>query len=448
MRKILLSSVLLVTILLSACGQAAPQASDAPAASIGQATIDASRSISATAIAEMTREAQPTSSSPQNAQTAQTPPTSTPEPAVCHAVDMVPSANPTMAVLIPPVTKYDQTIGPTSASLTIIEYGDFQCPSCAVLSLTLNQLAQAYPQDVRIVFRQFPQDSHNLAMLAAQASEAAAIQGKFWQMHDLLYTSQDQWSTKTPADFEIWVKAKALTLGLVGTQFEADMDNPRIVKKVSDERDSIGPTGVVSGTPFLFLNNMPYANGRTDLDTLKGIVELFGLPARALTCPPMTVDPKKQYTATIKTSKGDIVLELYPEQAPVTVNNFIYMVDQGWYNGVPFHRVLPGYVAQTGDPSGTGMGGPGFQYGLETSPALKFDKAGIVAMAHAQDVNSNGSQFFITFAAAPNLDGHFTVFGRVTQGMDVIQKLTPRDPSQDTTQAAPDTIIEITITEK
>jgi cyclophilin family peptidyl-prolyl cis-trans isomerase/protein-disulfide isomerase len=456
MPKTLLSSVLLAAVLLSACGQVTPQKTAAPAApaaqvatasqiaQVGQATIDASKSLSATAIAEMTKEAIQTTPGLPTA-----PPTSTPGPAICQAsAEMVPSANPTMSALIPPITAADQTIGPAGATMTIIEYGDFQCPDCALLSPMLNQLAQAYPQDVRIVFRQFPLDSHNLAMLAAQASEAAGLQSKFWQMHDLLYSTQAQWSTKTPDDFKTWLKTEAQTLGLAGAQFASDLDSQAVIKSVTDQRDEIKHTGIVNGTPFIFLNNMPYVNGRTDLDTLKGIVALFKMSTRPLKCPPLTVDPNKQYTATIKTSKGDIVLQLYPDKAPMTVNNFIYLVNQGWFNGVPFHRVLPGFVAQTGDPSGTGMGGPGFQYGLETSPDLKFDKAGMVGMAHSQDVNSNGSQFFITYAAAPNLDGQFTLFGQVTQGMDVVQKLTPRDPSQDPILAAPDTIIGITVTEK
>jgi cyclophilin family peptidyl-prolyl cis-trans isomerase/protein-disulfide isomerase len=445
MPKILFSSLLLVAILLSACGQAAPQQPVAPAAPIGQATLDASKSISATAIAEMTKEVAPTAQSPQ---TSQIVPSSTPGSAVCQNVAMVPIANPTVAALVPPITADDQTLGPVSAKLTIIEYADFMCPACAALAPTLNQLARAYPQDVRIVFRHYPLDSDNLAMLAAQASEAAGIQGKFWQMHDLLYALQAVWSAKSPADFKTWLTTEAESLGLAGSQFASDLDSQAVIKKVTSERDVMTSLGVVNQTPFLFLNNMPYGNSRTDLDTLKGFVTLFEMPARALKCPPMTIDPNKQYTAAIKTSKGDIVLKLFADKAPMTVNNFVYMVDQGWYDGVPFHRVLPGFVAQTGDPSGTGLGGPGFQYGLEASTGLKFDQAGMVGMAHAQDVNSNGSQFFITYAPAPNLDGHFTVFGQVTQGMDVVQKLTSRDPSKDTTLAAPDTIIEITITEQ
>ena len=438
MPKILLSSVLLVAILLSGCGQAAPQKVAAPPAPIGQATIEASRSIAATAKAEMTKEA---------LQTTQTFSPSTPEPVGCHTVDMVQSANPTVAASIPPITANDQTIGPASAGLTIIEYADFQCPACAALSSTLNQLIQAYPQDVRVVFRQYPLDVHNLARLAAQASEAAGLQGKFWQMHDLLYLQQAQWSAKTPANFKVWLVAEAQTLGLDGARFESDLDSQAVINKVTEEQDGINSLGIVSGTPFLFLNEIPYP-GRTDLNTLKGIVAFFELPARALKCPPLTIDLNKQYMATIQTTKGDIVLQLFSDKAPSTVNNFIYLVNQGWYKDVPFYRVLPGIVAQTGDPSGTGNGGPGFEFGLETSPDLKFDKAGMVGMAHTQDVNSNGSQFFITYAPAPNLDGLFTVFGQVIQGMDVLNNLTPRDPSQDSTLAAPDTILSITITEQ
>jgi len=438
MPKILLSLVLLVAILLSACGQAAPQKAAVPAAPIGQATIEASRSIVATAKAEMTKEV---------LQITQTFSPSTAEPVGCHTVDIVPSANPTLAASIPPITANDQIIGPASAGLTIIEYADFQCPACAALSSTLNQLTQADPQDVRIVFRQYPLDGHNLAMLAAQASEAAGLQGKFWQMHDLLYLQQAQWLAKSPADFKVWLVAEAQTLGLDGTRFESDLDSQAVINKITEEQDGINSLGIVSGTPFLFLNKIPYP-GRTDLNTLKGLVAFFELPARALKCPPLTIDLNKRYTATIQTTKGDIVLQLFSDKAPMTVNNFIYLVNQGWYTDVPFYRVLPGIVAQTGDPSGTGNGGPGFEFGLETSPDLKFDKAGIVGMAHTQDVNSNGSQFFITYAPAPNLDGLFTVFGQVIQGMDVVKNLTARDPTQDSTLAAPDTILNITITEQ
>src|SRR4030065_1613399 len=145
-------------------------------------------------------------------------------------------------------------------------------------------------------------------------------------------------------------------------------------------------------------------------------------------CPPMTINPTKGYVATLHTEKGDIVIELYADKAPLAVNSFIFLARNGWFDGVTFHRVMSGFVAQAGDPSGTGYGTPGYAFKNEISSDLKFDAPGMVGMANA-GADSNGSQFFITYSARPPLDGSFTVFGRVIQGMDVANSLTPRDPS-------------------
>ena len=143
--------------------------------------------------------------------------------------------------------------------------------------------------------------------------------------------------------------------------------------------------------------------------------------------PAMQIDPSRQYLATLKLDKGDIVIQLLPQAAPITVNNFVFLARQGYYDGVTFHRVLSGFVAQAGDPTGTGNGGPGYFIPNETSSGLKFDKAGVVAMANS-GADRNGSQFFITFAEEPGLDGGYTIFGQVIAGMDVVGKLTLRDP--------------------
>ncbi len=163
--------------------------------------------------------------------------------------------------------------------------------------------------------------------------------------------------------------------------------------------------------------------------------------------PAMQIDVNKSYTATLHMSKGDIVIELLPKSAPITVNSFVFLARQGYFDGVTFHRVLPGFVAQGGDPTGSGMGGPGYQFVNEIDPALTFDAAGIVAMANAGP-NTNGSQFFITYAALPDLNGSYTIFGRVTSGMDVANNLTPRDPSQNPNAPPGDTITSVAITEK
>jgi cyclophilin family peptidyl-prolyl cis-trans isomerase len=143
--------------------------------------------------------------------------------------------------------------------------------------------------------------------------------------------------------------------------------------------------------------------------------------------PAMEIDPKKKYTATISTDKGDMVIELFADKAPKTVNNFVFLARQGFYDGIIFHRVIPQFMAQGGDPTGKGSGGPGYKFADEFHPSLRHDKAGVLSMANAGP-NTNGSQFFITHVATPHLDNKHTVFGQVTGGMDVLMSIPPRDP--------------------
>ena len=173
-------------------------------------------------------------------------------------------------------------------------------------------------------------------------------------------------------------------------------------------------------------------------NNLDGIVKyLVELPKKQYAeAPKMAIDKSKSYTATIQTDQGDIVLKLFADKAPLAVNNFVFLAKEGWYDGVTFHRVLADFMAQAGDPSGLGMGGPGYEFANEVT-GLKFDKEGLLAMANAGP-NTNGSQFFITYAPAPNLDAadpakeaNYTIFGEVISGMDVAKKLTLRDPNQD-----------------
>ena len=126
--------------------------------------------------------------------------------------------------------------------------------------------------------------------------------------------------------------------------------------------------------------------------------------------------------AVIETAKGRIVIELYAEEAPKTVANFVKLAKEGFYNGVIFHRVIPGFMVQTGDPTGTGTGGPGYTFEDEFAPGLGHDGPGIVSMANAGP-NTNGSQFFITLAATPWLDGKHTIFGRVVEGQGVVEQI-------------------------
>jgi len=147
--------------------------------------------------------------------------------------------------------------------------------------------------------------------------------------------------------------------------------------------------------------------------------------------PAMQIDPNKRYVAVFHTDRGDFQVELFAKQAPVTVNNFVFLAREGYYDGVTFHRVIKGFMAQGGDPTGTGTGGPGYEFNDERSALdLKHDAPGTLSMANAGP-NTNGSQFFITFVPTPHLNGKHAVFGRVISGMDVVNSLRERDPGRD-----------------
>lgn len=179
------------------------------------------------------------------------------------------------------------------------------------------------------------------------------------------------------------------------------------------------------------------ANGNDASPTATSTEEAAALQYAA---PEQVIDPSKSYTAVLKTEKGDITIKLRPDLAPKHVNSFVFLARQGYYDGVTFHRVIPGFVAQAGDPTGTGSGGPGYTIPAEfgTEPFV----AGAIGAARANDPNSAGSQFFITLDDAPHLNGQYTVFGEVTEGMDVALRITPTDGG-----GAPDKILTVEIIE-
>ena len=148
--------------------------------------------------------------------------------------------------------------------------------------------------------------------------------------------------------------------------------------------------------------------------------------------PTMQIDPEKKYTATISTSKGDIVLELYAQHAPKTVNNFVFLAREGFYDGIKFHRVIPNFMIQGGDPTGSGAGGPGYKFEDEVKNNPLRHETGVLSMANAGP-NTNGSQFFITHSPQSHLDGKHTVFGKVTSGMDVVNAIRQGDQMQSVT---------------
>lgn len=376
-------------------------------------------------------------------------PTLAPSPAptqpACRILAFQPTPVPGINSLFPAVRADEWSKGPESASTTIIIYNDFQCVECN--DQVLSVLAESHPEELRLVYRHFPQtDRYDKTYLAAQAAEAAGMQGHFWEMHDLLFAKQSQWLTLTPEEFSPWVANEAEKAGLDRVRFKADFENPATLSKVQ-KAEADAKAAAIPVLPLILINGEIYY-GPKDFSAFDQVVRLIALGKRQFsTCPEVTIDPTKQYLATVKTAKGDIVIELYADKAPLTVNSFIFLARSGWYNGVTFHRVLPDFVAQAGDPSGTGVGGPGYLFRDEFHPSLHFDKPGVVAMANS-GADTNGSQFFITFSAQPGLEGRFTIFGHVISGMEVLAKLTPRDPSADTALPDGDIIISITIEER
>jgi peptidyl-prolyl cis-trans isomerase B (cyclophilin B) len=160
----------------------------------------------------------------------------------------------------------------------------------------------------------------------------------------------------------------------------------------------------------------------------------------------MKIDPKKTYTATIDTSEGKIVAQLFPDKAPQTVNSFVFLAKEHFYDGVPFHRIIKGFMIQGGDPTGTGMGGPGYNLKAEFNDTKHVK--GILSMARAQDPDSAGSQFFIMHGTSPHLDNQYTAFGKVTEGMDVVEKIATTDVDGRDRPLKPITIKTVTIEEK
>ncbi len=311
----------------------------------------------------------------------------------------------------------------------------------------LAQIRQEYPDDFRLVYRHFPLiDKHDKAQLAAEAAEAAGAQGKFWEMHDLLYAKYAAWAELSPAAFRPLLTLYAQQIGLEAGQFSADLDHGKFTKPIQAAYEAAMRVPL-PGTPFLLYNGEVY-QGPISHWAFATLIKLERLKEREYTkSPPEIIDPFKQYIATLHTPKGDVGIELFAEKAPLTVNNFVFLARAGWFDGITFHRVIPGFVVQTGDPSGTGFGGPGYLIPDEINPDLKFDAAGWVGMANSGP-NTNGSQFFITLAAANDLSGKYTVFGKVISGLEVLSKISPRDPSTNP-EAPPGDMIEfVTIEEK
>lgn len=365
----------------------------------------------------------------------------------CTTITAEPTPGPDTPSLFAPESKEDHARGAENPIVTLTEYTDYQDWMSGLFEKDADRLLETHPNELRIVSRVFPLiKTNNKSALAAQAAEAAAEQGKFWEMHDLLYAQQKNWRDLSVQDFEQWLTAQVSALGMNVDQFRTDLKREDIVARVQQASDAGQKIGIPA-TPLVLINGQIYS-GPLDYNSLNDVIELIALGKRQFTsCPAVTVQSNKQYIASLHTEKGDVRIQLFADKAPMTVNSFLFLARSGWYDNITFHRVIPDLFAQTGDPSGTGKGNPGYYVITEIDPALTFDKPGMVAMVNSGP-DTSGSQFFITYAPTAQFNGKYTIFGEVLSGLDVLKQLTPRDPQPGSDLPPGDRLISVTVEEK
>jgi len=311
-------------------------------------------------------------------------------------------------------------------------------------------LEDTHGENIRVVYRHLPLiDIHDKAVITAEAAEAAGAQGKFWEMHDLLYERQQEWRDLSEDEMRVRLVEYAGELGLDTDRFAQELSDGVYREKIMADYEDYSQYGQMA-TPTYVINNIFYPTQQLGLnpyliDAFIGLMLLA--PDQYTEVPPQVIDAEKKYVATIRTSKGDIVVELFAEQAPTNVNSFVFLAQDGWYDGQTFFYVKPDLVAQSGDPTNVGAGFPypGYYCGDEISSDLTFDQAGMLAL-FTPAPGHNSSQFFITYAPLPDLSGKYTIIGRVIEGMDVAGSLTPTQPGPD--QPPPDVIETILIEER
>jgi cyclophilin family peptidyl-prolyl cis-trans isomerase len=294
----------------------------------------------------------------------------------------------------------------------------------------LAQVEELHPDDVRIVFRHFPLMSiHDKASLAGQAAEAAGAQGAFWEMHDYFFDHFEEWYQLSPDAFIDWLRPAGESLELDVERFMGEIEGA-VYEGVMVEALNLAITQGLSGTPSIFLNEFKFQLA-PELSILEASIKLLLIEDMKFTeYPDMIIEPGVDYVARIQLNVGEVVIQLFPDSAPQAVNSFLFLVNSGWFENNFIHRVLPEVLIESGDPSGTGFGDPGYFFDVESDATLTFDSPGRVAIT-SSGPNTNGSRFFITFTALPELDGSHTVFGRVVEGLDLLMSLRERDPLDD-----------------
>ncbi len=402
-----------------------------------------------------------------------TPPKPTPTVAVVSAADIVIADSESFLGLTgtpyndgattvrypgPAGTRWFPALGAADAPVVVMEFSEIFCGHCRAFNTdNLEGILQDYVATGKVRYV-----GHMMAFNRAESQEylaaamCAAEQGRYFAYEHAVFAGIGAGA------FDLMAAAQEIDLNVA--QFAACKATGRYVDAAL-EASMVAYERGVTATPAFFVNGQPVLgndpasirrlieealSGGTPTEfTVQGAIAMPKNPADRnnmyIAPPAMVIDPTKQYVATIETEKGDIVVELYADKAPNTVNNFVFLAREGFYDNTTFHRVIKDFMAQAGDPTGTGRGGPGYRFADEFDATLRHDGPGVLSMANA-GANTNGSQFFITFVATPHLDGRHTVFGKVTAGLDVLLSISLRDPQTATTPG--DLIKTIRIEEK
>ncbi len=360
------------------------------------------------------------------------------------------------------ISDADWAIGPEDAPLTILMYSDFQCPYCSLAGLALLEYQAAHADEVRYVYRHFPLPYHAKAPAAAYAANAAGKQDEalFFEVEHLLYEEQAAWAQlETDEEFEAWIREKIQSIDSIDyEQWEKDFNDETMRAELAAAFDEASATGLIEGTPTLFLNMNSFKGG-WEAATLDKYLSYFKLQREFYTeLPPIVIDAEKDYRAVVETTKGTLTIDLLESDAPAAVNNFVFLASEGWYDGNPFYRVEPGFIAETGDKAGSGLGNPGYYFAGDENDLL-YGEIGMVGMVNGGE-DKNGSKFFLSDDLTAYYTGKITalnesskeenrisedqismevekelaklsaaypIFGRVVEGAELIPELTTDD---------------------
>jgi cyclophilin family peptidyl-prolyl cis-trans isomerase len=432
-RKILI--FLLSTIIFAACSQ-----TDAPLLAEEQ---------EATALVDEQTPAEPSKESPE---ILDGPYTNSETP--CKPFNIFNQQFGTPDLILPPITDDDLVIGPENPTVTLLEYSQLTCPACASFEPLLVAMQEQYPDDVRLVYRHFL--FQEKSEITAQALEAAAKQGKFPEFKNYMFDRRSKnvenpehvnlpddafWGSVSENDIDAWLEAHVTELGIEPIQFFKDMYSTEIVEKVKANSE-IAEVLKLNSTPTLYINGRRWPQDLGGFGTLPHFIQILITQEKEYdTCPPHKLESGVDYSATISSTKGDFIVDLFEETAPVTVNSFIFLAQEGWYDNLPFF--VTNDLTLSGDLSDTTWGGPGYAFLDEFSDDQSLNDIGKLA-TYSLAPGINGSAFIINKTTQENQQD-VTIFGEVTEGMDVVNALELRE---EIFSPAIDYILNITISEK